>query len=149
MPKAGQGGPLSDLPDPEPGVHVSILIPFRNERKNLPYLLNDLLGQTYPADRMEVLCINDHSEDGSACLFDSLRRTSLKLSCLDLPEAKSGKKEALAYGMDQASGNWIIQLDADCRIGPGFVSSHMDFLKKNPSDTFSNSQSLKNRYYDG
>jgi len=120
--------------DPENLLQVSILVPFRNERKSLPYLVNDLLGQTYPAERMEVLCINDHSEDGSPILFESLGHTGIKLSCLDLPEGKSGKKEALAYGIDHASGRWVLQLDADCRISSGFVASHMDFLDRNPSD---------------
>lgn len=120
--------------DPGEVKEVSILVPFRNERESLPHLIHDLLGQSYPADRMEILCINDHSEDGSQILFDSMGPAEVSLSCLDLPEGKRGKKEALAFGIDHAASPWIIQLDADCRIRPGFVASHMEFLKKYPSD---------------
>jgi cellulose synthase/poly-beta-1,6-N-acetylglucosamine synthase-like glycosyltransferase len=127
---SGDPGPKDPGETPE----VSILVPFRNERESLPHLIHDLLGQSYPADRMEILCINDHSEDGSRILFDSLGHAGVRLSCLDLPKGKWGKKEALALGIDHASGPWILQLDADCRIKPGFVASHMAFLEKNPSD---------------
>lgn len=131
--KAAGTKPIKTL-DPETALQVSVLVPFRNEAKLLPHLINDLLGQSYPADQMEILFINDHSEDGSTVLFDSLSGKDLKISCLDLPEGRSGKKEALAYGVEHASSQWILQMDADCRIGPGFVASHMDFRAQNSSD---------------
>lgn len=120
--------------DPESEWKVSILVPFRNEQKFLPHLLTDLLAQTYPADQMEILFINDHSEDGSGILFDSVSGRDIKISCLDLPEGRSGKKEALAYGIAHAANPWILQLDADCRIDSGFVGSHMAFQAQSSSD---------------
>jgi cellulose synthase/poly-beta-1,6-N-acetylglucosamine synthase-like glycosyltransferase len=36
--------------------------------------------------------------------------------------------------MEHASQSWIIQLDADCRIHPDFVSAHVAFLEEYPSD---------------
>ncbi|MEN8201929.1 MAG: glycosyltransferase [Bacteroidota bacterium] len=123
-----------DAMEPEISSKVSILIPFKNERRTLPYLVNDLLEQTYPAEKMDILFINDHSEDGSRVIFESVSSKQTTFSCLDLPDGKHGKKEALAHGIEQAATKWIIQIDADCRIGPGFVASHMAFLERNPSD---------------
>jgi len=130
----GPGIKNQEIPDPENASQVSILVPFKNERKSLPHLINDLLTQTYPAERMQILFINDHSEDGSRIIFDSLTGKEKLISCLDLPETKNGKKDALAYGIDHAASEWIIQIDADCRIGPDFVTSHMAFHARYPSD---------------
>jgi len=113
---------------------VSILIPFKNERSALPHLVNDLLAQSYPVEMMDIIFVNDHSDDGSQIIFESISRKQSAISCLNLPEGKLGKKEALAYGVQHAAYEWIIQIDADSRIGPGFVASHMAFLEKNPSD---------------
>jgi biofilm PGA synthesis N-glycosyltransferase PgaC len=125
--RSGNQKPDSLLP-------VSILIPFKNERSSLPHLVNDLIAQTYPIEMMDIVFVNDHSEDGSQIIFESLSRNQFAISCLDLPEGKRGKKEALAYGIQHAAHEWIIQIDADCRIEPAFVASHMAFLEKNPSD---------------
>ena len=42
---------------------VSVVIAFRNEAKHLPFLLNALSNQDYPADCLEIILVNDHSED--------------------------------------------------------------------------------------
>lgn len=120
--------------DPVHPLPVSILIPFKNERKSLPHLLNDLLAQTYPVELMDIVFINDHSKDGSQAIFESISSTKTSICCLDLPEEKGGKKDALAFGIQHAANDWIIQIDADCRIGPAFVASHMAYLEKHPSD---------------
>jgi cellulose synthase/poly-beta-1,6-N-acetylglucosamine synthase-like glycosyltransferase len=67
-------------------------------------------------------------------LFESLGQSGRDIVCLDLPEGLHGKKAALAFGVEHASRPWIIQLDADCRVKPDFVASHMALLEKNPSD---------------
>jgi len=83
---------------------------------------------------MEIIFVDDHSEDNSMELIESLISNRPGFSCLSLPENRYGKKEALRFGIEKANNDWIIQLDADCRIGPGFLSSHMNHLSKYPSD---------------
>jgi cellulose synthase/poly-beta-1,6-N-acetylglucosamine synthase-like glycosyltransferase len=86
----------------------------------------------------EVIFVDDHSEDGSFLKLRTLLENSLLSGrgfyCLFLPPDKSGKKAALSYGIEYAKNDWIIQVDADCRIGTGFIVSHMSFLEKHPSD---------------
>ena len=50
---------------PEVYQEISIIIPARNERTNLPNLLNSLAQLDYPEDKYEIILINDHSTDGS------------------------------------------------------------------------------------
>jgi biofilm PGA synthesis N-glycosyltransferase PgaC len=113
---------------------VTVVIPFRNEAGQLPALIGDLLRQTCPGDLFSVILVNDHSTDGSAAVVNSLIAGRAGFSCLDLPDGMDGKKAALLYANSHAETSWIIQTDADCRIGAGFIDAHMGFLEENPSD---------------
>lgn len=113
---------------------VSVVVPFRNEAAGLPLLIDDLSVQSYPQGKFSVIFINDHSTDDSRLIVDSLIREKSGFICLDLPEGKTGKKEALFQGISNAGTKWIIQTDADCRLGPDFISLHMAFLEERPSD---------------
>jgi cellulose synthase/poly-beta-1,6-N-acetylglucosamine synthase-like glycosyltransferase len=113
---------------------VSVIIPFRNEAENLPLLVDDLLAQTYPKSLYEVIFVNDHSGDESGEVIDSMISAAPGFSCLRLLPGSSGKKAALYYGIQNAIYDRLIQVDADCRVGPEFIASHMAFLEEHPSD---------------
>ena len=115
-------------------VPVTVVIPFRNEKERLPDLVRDLELQSYPKDRVNAIFVNDHSQDGSKASLDSLIGKNSRFICLDLPGDKSGKKEAISFAVQHAKSEWIIQTDADCRIGPQFIASHMAFREKHNSD---------------
>ena len=123
------------LENPRP---VSVIVPFRNEAENLPFILNDLAAQSYPDGFWEVIFVNDHSEDASSAKLESLLKTKVvegrDFRFLSLPPGRSGKKAALSHGIENAKNNWIIQLDADCRVGHRFIASHISFLENNPAD---------------
>jgi poly-beta-1,6-N-acetyl-D-glucosamine synthase len=106
-------------------IKVTLLIPFRNEEKNLPNIILDTQIQLYPSTYSEVIFINDHSEDGSVAILERLLKEADNIRMIHLPEQLYGKKAAISYGVNHASGDWIIQTDADCRIRPGFISEHV------------------------
>ncbi|MEA3461596.1 MAG: glycosyltransferase [Bacteroidota bacterium] len=118
----------------DPPVSVSVVIPFKNEENHLPGLMEDFARQTFPAACMEIIFVDDHSGDGSASLLKSVTGERMNFLYLALPSGMSGKKKALAHGIKNAKHDRIIQVDADCRLDPGFVSAHMAFLEKHPSD---------------
>lgn len=112
---------------------LTVIIPFRNEVEHLPDIILDLEAQHYPDELFTVLLVNDHSTDGSRELVSSLVEGLPGFTCLDLPEAMEGKKEAIGFAILQVKSAWVLQTDADCRLGPGFISSHMRFLEAHPS----------------
>jgi biofilm PGA synthesis N-glycosyltransferase PgaC len=120
--------------EPEGSFQVSLVIPFRNEAEHLPELVNDLYSQTYPASLFQVIFVDDHSVDDSRKIVESLIADRSGFYCLALPENKNGKKEALSYGVQKAAYDWIIQVDADCRIGERFIASHISHHEAYPSD---------------
>ena len=123
---------------PEHPQHVSVIVPFRNEADRLEGIVLDLASQSYPDELWEVIFIDDHSDDASFSKVESLIETNhlsrRGFNLHSLTAGKSGKKAALFHGISQAKYDWIIQVDADCRLGPGFIASHMLFLENHPSD---------------
>ena len=113
---------------------LSIIIPFRNEADQLPGLLEDLANQSYPDELYEVILVDDHSMDASWSVVESFVKENKAFNSLQLPMKLSGKKAALSHGISQAKHDWIIQVDADCRVGPRYIASHMLFLEAHPSD---------------
>lgn len=113
---------------------VTVVIPFRNEAEHLPGLMEELFRQGCPAAQYSVIFVNDHSTDGSGNMVSSRIEGKPGFTCLDLPDGKEGKKEAIAFAISRVQTRWIIQLDADCSIGPGYIKAHVSFLGNHPSD---------------
>ncbi len=114
------GGPV-----PERRGKVTLIVPFRNEIGHLPRIVKDLEAQSWSAGDVEFILVNDHSEDGSGNWAKEYVRGSARFSYLELSETEWGKKMALAAGIRMARGDWIIQTDADCSLGPEFIAAHM------------------------
>jgi poly-beta-1,6-N-acetyl-D-glucosamine synthase len=96
---------------------VSILIPFRNEMENLENLSKELLKLNYP--ELEILLIDDHSEDGSSAFLQSKFQSKNHIKILQSPGI--GKKKALEFGVDASDGELIVCSDADCRFPADWV----------------------------
>jgi cellulose synthase/poly-beta-1,6-N-acetylglucosamine synthase-like glycosyltransferase len=95
---------------------LSIVISARNELSNLPQLIQDLNNQSYPSDLVEIIIIDDNSEDDSFAFLSSVPNVkSYKSSGV-------GKKHAIAQAISLASNEIIITTDADCRIPKDWLS---------------------------
>ncbi len=101
----------------------SVIIPFRNEQASLPLILNDLLLQDYPPGCMEIVLVDDHSTDRSVELAGNICPELQKAKLIKLPEGKTGKKEALLAGIENAMYELIVTTDADCRVGRQWLST--------------------------
>jgi poly-beta-1,6-N-acetyl-D-glucosamine synthase len=92
----------------EEGIGVSIVVPFRNEEKNLPACIASLKTLDYPKDLFEIIFVNDHSTDSSA---ESARSAGGKF--LELGDQEFGKKAAITKAISSAKFSVILTLDAD------------------------------------
>ena len=113
-----------------PDIQVSVIVPCKNEEGNLPFILKDLGMQDYNPDLFEVLVIDDNSSDNTfqvASLYKGIRNYSCVKS-LD-----RGKKGAIFRAAEISTGELIITTDADCRMGPGWISAHASvYSRYNP-----------------
>ena len=126
--------PRHQVPLKKGGTKVSVLVPFRNELGVLPALIQDLKAQRYPSSDFEVILVNDHSTDDSPQMVKEGIAGLEHFRCLDLPPEKSGKKAALEWGVDAAKHQWILQTDADGRLGKDFLSAHVTARMEGQAD---------------
>jgi glycosyltransferase involved in cell wall biosynthesis len=105
-----------DLHDPP---LVSIIIPARNEERNLEPALRSVLAQDYP--RFEVIVINDRSTDGTGAILQRISDEHADLrvrEVVDLPAGWLGKNHAAFLGSREAGGELLLFTDADVLMTP-------------------------------
>ncbi|WP_176444859.1 glycosyltransferase [Paenibacillus herberti] len=99
---------------------ISILIPARNEERNIGSCLESLLA--LPEPPLEILVLDDHSEDRTAAITQELAaRPGSRIRLLKgrkLPEGWMGKSHACVQLAEAAKGRWLLFLDADVRLEP-------------------------------
>jgi cellulose synthase/poly-beta-1,6-N-acetylglucosamine synthase-like glycosyltransferase len=118
--RRGSRGTDSSLP------FISVIIPCRNEAEHIGAALDDLTAQDYPADRLQVIVVDDRSDDGTGEVARSRQDRLYDLMVLRIdvcPDHLSPKKHALARGLAQAKGEILITSDGDCRFSPGWIRS--------------------------
>ncbi|MDD4847787.1 MAG: glycosyltransferase [Bacteroidales bacterium] len=93
---------------------VSVLIPARNEAKNIERILQAINHQEYPKEQLEIIVADDHSEDETASLVSLFIQKhpdfNLKLHSVQ----GKGKKSALSEMVQMSNNVIIITTDSDC-----------------------------------
>lgn len=97
---------------------VSVVIPARNEARNLPHVLTAL-----PMGLHEVIVVDGHSDDDTIDV--ALRvRPDVKI----VQQTRRGKGNALACGFAQLTGDIVVMLDADGSADPGEIPAFVAAL---------------------
>lgn len=110
---------------------VSVLIAFRNEDSRIQALLDSLNALNYPKDKLEIIFVDDHSDDQAAeRIRNFAAQKNLNLAVLSLPEGKAGKKAALALARQNASSEYLFFTDADVTL-PSSWLKNMLFCQQN------------------
>lgn len=85
---------------------ISVVVPVFNEQKTVAKVIHTLLAYT---EFTQIICVDDGSTDGSR---RALEQFGSKIRLISFDENK-GKGQALAAGIEQAHGDWIVFVDAD------------------------------------
>ncbi|TXK23266.1 glycosyltransferase [Pontibacter qinzhouensis] len=113
-----------------PATAVSVIVPARNEEGPIRLLLQDLEQQRYPKELLEVLVVDDHSEDGTAKVVSEYRskgQMNVRLIQLASYTGLAQKKAAVQKGIELAMGKLLVFTDGDCRVQPGWVA-HFEYI---------------------
>ena len=97
---------------------ISIVVPARDEATRIGPLLAAVVGAPGVA---EVIVVDDESTDGTADVARAGGATVVTGE--PLPAGWAGKAWALQQGLDAASGDWVVFLDADTRPSPELPGS--------------------------
>ena len=101
---------------------VSVLIPCRNEEQHIASCMQAFLDQSY--SNIEILILNDHSEDDSARILSDYASRHDKLTIIQgekLPEGWTGKNWACHQLYERSKGEVLLYCDADTDIDPELV----------------------------
>lgn len=97
---------------------VSVVIPTKNEARNLPHVFAEL-----PDDIYEVIVVDGNSVDGTVDVARSLRP-----DVIIVEQTRRGKGNAMACGFAAATGDVIVMLDADGSADPAEIERYVDAL---------------------
>ena len=109
----------------EPARSVSVIIPTFRKREFLEPTLVSLGQQTYPAGRIEVVVVDDCSDDGT---FEYLQSLETAYALMPIRhEANKGRAAARNTAIRAATGDLAVFVDDDMRCEPGFIEQHVRF----------------------
>jgi len=109
---------------------ISVLIPVRNEAENVAELIDCLTKQTH-LDSLEIIFIDDSSEDGTGKALREAKADGAPIKIINAPALPSnwlGKPWALQQGYLAASGEIIVTIDADVRLAPTAIAQTVAML---------------------
>ncbi|HRF42482.1 MAG TPA: glycosyltransferase, partial [Saprospiraceae bacterium] len=108
-----------------PHTSVSVVIPARNEAAGIEACLRSVFQQNYPPHLLEIIVVDDHSEDDTVAIVGSLNLPNLRLLRLaDFVQpgaTTSFKKKAIKTAIAHARGELIVTTDADCTAPPDWL----------------------------
>lgn len=106
--------PQEDLP------HITILVPARNEEKDLPTCLRSLENLDYPIDKIEFIIGNDGSDDATEGVIKSWVSGAENRRYLNISPQSVGTMNGKANGLSQmiaiSGGKYLLFTDADCQV---------------------------------
>ncbi|EJW97077.1 glycosyltransferase, group 2 family protein [gut metagenome] len=109
----------------------SLIIPVFNRPDEVDELLESLTCQTF--DDFEVLVV----EDGSSVPCEEVvKRYASRLTVHYFQKPNSGPGQTRNYGAERAQGEFLIVLDSDCILPPGYLAAVEAELQRRPADAF-------------
>ncbi|WP_433765186.1 glycosyltransferase family 2 protein [Flavobacterium ginsenosidimutans] len=113
--------------DLESKTSFTIIVPFRNEKENLPILLESFSKLNYPTNLFEVFLVDDSSNERF-----QLPIVNYQLSVIDnIRVSKSPKKDAITTAMQYINTDWVITTDADCIVPENWLLTFDSYIQAN------------------
>ncbi len=103
---------------------VSIIIPAKNEERDLSSCLRSLINQSYPADRFEILLVDNGSDDETVSIANSMGIRTLSAEGFKIGGVRN-------YGAGFASGEILAYIDADCVAPKNWLTCGVKLLENN------------------
>lgn len=109
---------------------ISVIVPVYNGQEYLANCIKSIEAQDYPA--LEIIIINDGSTDETGKVCDSLTEQFKNIQVITMQD--EGVSAARNAGMERASGEYLMFVDADDVLHPKAISLLYDTLVKTGSD---------------
>jgi glycosyltransferase involved in cell wall biosynthesis len=121
-------------------MRLSVVIPVYNESGTLEDLFRRVLEVDYGCD-LEIVIVDDASDDGSGELAESLTSQHADVVCLR-HQKNAGKGAAIRTGFARATGDIVIVQDADLEYDPREIPSLIELIRDDIADVVFGSRFL-------
>jgi glycosyltransferase involved in cell wall biosynthesis len=123
---------------------VTIIIPAYNEEESLPLLYDRLnkVVNSLKSYEFEMLFINDGSKDKTIQIIKELRSKDKRVSYVDFSR-NFGKETAMIAGLDYATGDCVIFIDADLQDPPELIPELIKYWEEGYDDVYARRRSRK------
>lgn len=111
---------------------VTIGICAKNNASTLPAAIESIIGQDFPQELMEIIFVNDGSEDATLSIMDDYV-SRIDISAKVFSTEWRGLGPARNTVVDTASGKYIIWLDGDMTFPFDHVRKQVEFMERNPN----------------
>jgi len=107
---------------------VSVVICARNEEKNVRRCLDSLMKLEYPENKLEILLVDDESEDRTIDIFQEYAEHGTVFRVLSTAGESHylpAKQRPLHLGISKSRGEIVLVTDADIAVRPGWIKGHL------------------------
>ena len=118
--------------------HVTVIVPARNEARNIAACLRSILTSSYP--NLQLIAVDDHSTDDTRARARAIAEHDSRLVVLenpDLPADWFGKQWACQTGACAATGDILIFVDADTRVSPDLITRSVNGMLRLGAEFYS------------
>lgn len=116
----------TDLPS------ASVIVAAKNEEENILRCLQSLSELEYPENKLEIIIVNDHSDDKTQEIIDSFIIDRKSFKCI-VPEKEighlKGKANAIANGILASKNEIILTTDADCAVSKTWAKTIASYFQ--------------------
>jgi len=105
---------------------VTVIIPARNEARNIFQCVSSLREQNYPEEKRNIIVVDDNSEDETSALASKAARSDSRIKLIQgskLPSGWMGKPFACWQGAQLAESDWLCFIDADTTASPALLAT--------------------------
>ena len=123
---------------------ISIVIPAYNEEESLPYLYERIenLMNSMEKYEFELLFVNDGSKDKTLEIIKEMRENDQRVCYVDFSR-NFGKEIAMMAGLDYATGDCVIFMDADLQDPPELIPELVKYWEEGYDDVYAKRRSRK------
>lgn len=123
-----------ETPNLPPKTAFTIVVPFRNEEKNLGKLLDSISQLNYPISLIQIVMVDDFSKDNSVRIYNQWRMAHEAVDTTLLENmvlSYSPKKDALTRAIPIAKHDWVVTTDADCNVPKNWLLALDNYIQEN------------------
>jgi len=113
-------------------LHVSVILPCRNEARNIRSTLESVVASDFPKDQLELLVVDGQSDDGTREIVFEFSKRHPWITLLD--NVRRITPSAMNIGIQSAQGQIVIRMDAHNVYPANYVSGLVTWLVRSKAD---------------